>query len=245
MTVEKFSSFHMENDGARPLFKVCGAMETADIDCMSASGAGAAGLWWEIPEGQRALLPTEVVRLAHHCHSQGTVDPWLVTFAHEPAPIRRVLEEAGITWLQLHAFQAPRMVDLLRTSVSAETVIVKVLHISDGKCLEGPLLGAYERAGTDMFLLDAMSSSGQVGSTGNSLDPIDVLAVVERLEHPFLLAGGLNANNFEDFSLIAAHPRFMGIDVDTAARDQSGSLDGRRIASVGSAWGLVPERTYL
>ncbi|GAB2713727.1 hypothetical protein [Kitasatospora kifunensis] len=72
----------------------------------------------------------------------------------------------GVRRVQLHAYQPPALVRTLRTAIGPEVTLVKVLHLREGRCLEGPPVPAYGRAGTDPFLLDAVTEDGRIGSTG-------------------------------------------------------------------------------
>ena len=106
--------------------------------------------------------------------------------------------------------------------------MIKVLHVRGGECVEAPLLRAsYEKAGVDVFLFDVVSDDGRVGSTGQEIDPAVVAPLADKLGRPFLLAGGISAANRPAYASLAAHPQFLGIDVDTNARDR-GRQDLRR-----------------
>ncbi|MCT2581980.1 phosphoribosylanthranilate isomerase [Actinophytocola gossypii] len=224
----------MTGTGA-PLLKVCGATSTADVALLAESGADLVGLWHGIPGGHAELSPPDAAALADATRAAGA-EPVLVTFSGDVPALAAVLRLTGIRWVQLHAYQLPATVAALRAAVPDGLTVVKVLHIRSGTCLERPLLGAYERAGTDLFLLDALTDDGRVGSTGQVLDAADVLAAVEHTDRPFLLAGGLSEANRVDFDAVVAHPRYAGIDVDTAARDAGGRFTGRAIRGIARAW---------
>ena len=70
-----------------------------------------------------------------------------------------------------------------------------MLHVKGGECVEAPLIGAYEKAGVDVFLFDVVSDDGRVGSTGQAIDPAVVAPLADKLTRPFLLAGGISAAN--------------------------------------------------
>ena len=78
--------------------------------------------------------------------------------------------------------------------------MIKVLHVRGGACIEERLIGVYEKAGVDVFLFDAVSEDGRVGSTGQTLDAEVVASLAEGLTRPFLLAGGISAENREEFA---------------------------------------------
>ncbi len=111
-----------------------------------------------------------------------------------------------------------------------------MLHLRGDSCPEAALLRAYERTGTDVFLLDTATGDGALGSTGQPLDAAAAAALADRLTRPFLLAGGLDAANAPAYARLTAHPRFLGVDVDSAARGPSGRLEGERARAVRAAW---------
>jgi phosphoribosylanthranilate isomerase len=216
--------------------KVCGVPgETAerDIDLLARTGIDAVGLWHGVPGTEADLSLAQLVRfaaLAHACD----VEPVIVTFERDAATLARATDVSGAKWVQLHAFQLPKVVGELKASATAK--VVKVLHIRDGRCPAVRLAGAYERAGVDAFLLDVASHEGLVGSTGEALPPDVAERVVEHLSVPFYLAGGLSATGSEAYETLTSHPGFAGIDVSTAARDAAGQLRAERIEAIDQAW---------
>jgi phosphoribosylanthranilate isomerase len=114
--------------------------------------------------------------------------------------------------------------------------VIKVLHVKGGECVEASLIGSYEKAGVDVFLFDTVSEDGRVGSTGLSLDAATVAELVDRLTRPFLLAGGISAENREHYERLTTHPLFLGIDVDTNARGSDGRIDSGNVEAITRAW---------
>jgi phosphoribosylanthranilate isomerase len=114
--------------------------------------------------------------------------------------------------------------------------VIKVLHVKGGECVEGSLIGSYEKAGADVFLFDTVSEDGRVGSTGLSLDAGVVASLLDRLTRPFLLAGGISAENRAAYEKLVAHPLFLGIDVDTNARGEDGRIGGDNVAAITRVW---------
>lgn len=219
----------------RPLLKVCGATTVDDVRLVASAGADLVGLWYGIPGGHADLPVADLVTLAAAAGVTG-IRPVLVTFASDPAELSDVVSRTGVRWLQLHAYQPPAVVRAIRSAIPGELTIIKVLHVDGGKCVERPLIPAYERAGTDLFLLDAVGGQGRVGSTGQRLAAADVLGVVAAVDRPFLLAGGISATNRPDYDPVVGHPLYAGIDVDTAARDGRGRFDAAAITAIVRAW---------
>ncbi|PZT71690.1 MULTISPECIES: phosphoribosylanthranilate isomerase [unclassified Streptomyces] len=219
--------------------KVCGATSTRDIEVLAGAGACLVGLWHGVPGGPADLPEHEVAALAAAVRATGTLHPVLVTFLGDPDAVAGVLRRTGIRIVQLHAYQPPATVRALRTALP-DTVIVKVLHVMDGSCPERPLIGAYERAGTDLFLIDSTTADGRVGSTGQRLDEETVLRLAQRFTLPFWLAGGLDRTNRSAYERVLSHPRLRGIDVDTAARGGDGRFGAPAVAGLARAWNTGP-----
>jgi phosphoribosylanthranilate isomerase len=87
-----------------------------------------------------------------------------------------------------------------------------------------------------VFLFDAVTEDGRVGSTGQSLDPEVVVSLAERISRPFLIAGGISADNRADYQALTTHPRFLGIDVDTNARGPDGKVSAESVEAILRAW---------
>jgi phosphoribosylanthranilate isomerase len=218
------------------LVKICGAVSDRDIALLAASGADLVGMWHGVPGGHADLSVQRVSALASAAHRSGVVEPVLVTFLHDASVVLSVVRRTGVRWVQLHGYQRPSMVAALKAAPRVGLTVVKVLHIKDGHCLERPFIGAYERAGTDCFLLDTATDDGRVGSTGQQLPAAAVAEIADLVSRPFLLAGGISADNRTDYDTVLDHPRFLGIDVDTAARDDQGSFHPARIRALRSRW---------
>ncbi|MCE7081109.1 N-(5'-phosphoribosyl)anthranilate isomerase [Streptomyces sp. ST2-7A] len=225
-----------------PLLKACGATTEAEITGLAAAGADLVGLWHGIPGGRAELDPARLRQLAAATARTGT-EPVVVTLHREAEPLLRMLRACGTSRVQLHGYQPPSLVRALARA--GGVTVLKVLHLHGGGCPEQALIPAYERAGTDCFVLDSATADGRIGSTGVPADPALVLRLADLLNRPFLLAGGIRADSRPAFAAVAEHPRFLGIDVDTAARDTAGSLSGARLAAIAHGWrtGQPSERT--
>jgi phosphoribosylanthranilate isomerase len=222
--------------------KVCSIARERELEVLARTGIDGAGLWHGIPGGPAELSRADLVRLAGAAHAHD-VEPVIVTFDSDASAVAHSVRDSGAKWVQLHAYQLPKVVMELKSSTRGRVLnVVKVLHIRGSSCLELRYIAAYERAGVDAFLLDVATQDGRVGSTGTSLPPDVALDVAERLRVPFFLAGGISAEGGELYEELRRHPGFAGIDVDTAARDAAGRLRAARIAAINEAWRGVPVR---
>ncbi|HEX6358861.1 hypothetical protein [Actinophytocola sp.] len=214
------------------LLKVCGATSGVDVSALADGGADLIGLWHGVSGGHADLDRARLTELAAAAVARGRT-PVLVTFTGDPAAVADALTESGIGVVQLHGYQAPPVVRAIKATGAT---VVKVLHVDGAVSHEQRLLRSYRRAGVDVFLLDAVGADGGVGSTGREIDPAVALSVAEAADAPFLLAGGISATNAARFAAVRAHPQFLGIDVDSAARDANGHLAVTRVAAIRQAW---------
>ncbi|MEV0490799.1 N-(5'-phosphoribosyl)anthranilate isomerase [Streptomyces atratus] len=217
----------------RPLLKVCGATRIEEAAAVAAR-ADLVGLWYGV-EGGAHDVPAAVPELADAVRAGGRAEPVLVTFLHDADRLARAARAARIRWIQLHAYQPPRAVAALRAALP-DAVLVKAVHVVDGRCVERPFFGAYARAGTDLFLVDAATPGGGVGSTGHRLPPDALEPLLPALGLPFLLAGGLTEADAARRPDLGADPGFRGVDVDSAARGDDGLLSADRVAALDRAW---------
>ncbi len=217
------------------LVKICGATRPEEVARLAAADADLVGLWYGVRHGHADLTLDALVALSAAAASHGGPRPVLVTTESDVDLLVRAVVRAEVGWVQLHGYQPPGAVHALRAACP-ELTVVKALHVRDGVCVEQPLVGAYERSGVDVFLLDSLTGSGRLGSTGLTVDPEAALAIADRLHRPFLLAGGLTAANAARFRRVTAHPRFLGIDVDGAARGEDGRIDRDRVATIREHW---------
>ena len=216
--------------------KVCGIVEPAEIDALATQGVDFVGLWLAVPGGPHDLPLDRWRTLAHRAAAtERGPEPVLVTFTKEVELLRDALTDAPVQWVQLHGYPTPGFVRKLK-SLSPELRVIKVLHVRGGECVEASLIGSYEKAGVDVFLFDTVSEDGRVGSTGLSLDVDVVSALAARLTRPFLLAGGISADNRGRYEQLAAHPLFLGIDVDTNARGPDGRIGAENVTAIARAW---------
>ena len=215
--------------------KVCGITEPAELDLLAARGVDLVGLWWGVPGGPHDMERDDWAALARAATATGTLAPVLVTFSKDPEQLGATLDAAPVKWIQLHGYPTPGTVRKVK-ALGDDLKVIKVLHIRGGECVEASLLGSYEKAGTDVFLFDVVTEDGRVGSTGQALDAAVVAPLADRLTRPFLLAGGISDTNRGDYESLAAHPLFLGVDVDTNARDAEGRISAERVAAITRVW---------
>ncbi len=215
--------------------KVCGITEPAEIDVLASRDVDLVGLWYGVPDGPADLQLSDWRELGAAAAATDHLAPVLVTFLKDVDALREALEGSGVRWVQLHGYQMPGVVRAVK-EISPDVRVLKVLHVRGEDCVEAPLIGSYEKAGVDVFLFDAVAADGRVGSTGETLDPTVVASLAERINRPFLLAGGLSDDNRDAYDELTRHPHFLGIDVDTNARGADGKVSADRVEAILRAW---------
>jgi phosphoribosylanthranilate isomerase len=216
--------------------KVCGIVEPAELGALAANQVDWVGLWLAVPGGPHDLPAERWRELAQRAaETEAGPAPVLVTFTKDIEVLREALSRAPVSWVQLHGYPTPGFVRKVK-ALGSEVKVIKVLHVRGGECVEASLIGSYEKAGVDVFLFDTVSEDGRVGSTGLSLDADVVAGLVDRLTKPFLLAGGISAENRARYEQLTKHPLFLGIDVDTNARGAGGRIDSGNVAAIARAW---------
>jgi phosphoribosylanthranilate isomerase len=235
--VALLSGSHMgrSETGHRPRLKVCGITEPSEIDLLADQGVDFVGLWLAVPGGPHDLPPERWRALAERAMSRDSPAPVLVTFTKDADVLRGALEGSAVHWVQLHGYPTPGFVRKVK-AISPDVRVIKVMHVRGGECVEASLIGSYEKAGVDVFLFDTVSEDGRVGSTGLNLDAEVVAPLAERLTRPFLLAGGISAENRGQYERLVSHPLFFGIDVDTNARGEDGRIGAPNVEAISRAW---------
>ncbi|MDQ3239835.1 MAG: N-(5'-phosphoribosyl)anthranilate isomerase [Actinomycetota bacterium] len=225
---------HSASTGIR--MKVCGITRPEEIGLLESLPVEMIGLWHGVRGGRADLALQDCRRLAAAAQATDTLEPVLVTFLSEPDDLKAASLTSGVRWVQLHGYQTPTVVSTLKRAAPGRTRVIKVLHVRAKSCLEAPLIGAYEKAGVDAFLFDVATADGRIGSTGQSLEDEVVSSLARRLTRPFLLAGGIDSENWREHAMSLRLPHCFAIDVDTGARDRDGSLCPERIEAIASAW---------
>jgi phosphoribosylanthranilate isomerase len=216
--------------------KVCGIVEPTELEALSAHQVDLVGLWLAVPGGPHDLPLDRWRALAERAaETEGGPAPVLVTFAKDAEVLRAALESAPVHWVQLHGYPTPGFVRKVK-GLGRDVRVIKVLHVKGGECVEAPLIGSYEKAGVDVFLFDVVTDDGRVGSTGQALDPAVVAPLLDKLTRPFLLAGGISDANRAEYESLAGRDLFLGIDVDTNARDANGAISATRVEAITRAW---------
>jgi phosphoribosylanthranilate isomerase len=208
--------------------KVCGVETAEELNLLDRYAVDYAGLWCfrHLRAPSAARLRELLATPRRHVRCIG------VFAGGEVAEIVRRVRDVGLEAVQLHGFQLPQVVSLIKRALGSRITVVKVLHVQDGHCLEQRQLAAYASCGADLFLIDSFDGRQGLGSTGRRV-PKELLEqlVPELGSQRVLVAGGLEAESLRE---LRQQLPFRGVDVDAGARVR-GALDEQRVAELVAA----------
>ena len=124
-----------------------------------------------------------------------------------PEQVKRLADDYGLDYIQLHGHETPEVISYLRTPALPHPRILKAFNISTAE----DLLQTQPYEGlVDGFLFDAKGKS--VGGNGEKFN-WDVLDAYDG-ETPFLLSGGIGPDDVERVHAFH-HPMCIGIDLNS------------------------------
>lgn len=152
------------------------------------------------------------------------VATFLLTSRTDPADIADQQRRAGADTLQLVDRMAPDALRSLRDRCPGVT-LVQVVHVLDAGAVDEAAAVAPH---VDAVLLDSGNPDlavKRLGGTGRTHDWTHSRAIVERVDRPVYLAGGLRPSNVRE-AIRAVRP--FGVDVCSGVR-RNGRLDADRL----------------
>ena len=179
----------------RPTVKICGVTREEEIAHLSELGVDFFGLVTDVPS-PRAIPTSRVRQLA--ALGNARLRPTLVTRPHPPDTLKRLIEETGVTAIQLGVLTLPKHIRQLRRTFSPDRLVV-IQHIPyrQGRFPHEEQAGEYLAAGADFLLLDQLDKTGAEDKrTPSAIPEDDLIGFRERHQGlPLLVAGGISAEN--------------------------------------------------
>ncbi len=193
--------------------KVCGITRLEDAELAVTLGAWAIGfiLW---PGSKRMADAGVAAGIARAVRRRVET---VAVFVNQPLDeIAELVDALGVTHVQLHGDEGPSFCQAVAQRTGLKVIkAVRIGHASD--------LQDLERFHTDYHLLDT-AAGGQYGGTGSTWDW--GLVAQRRAKVPFLLAGGLNAENVAA-GIAAVQP--WGVDVASGVESEPGIKDPAKL----------------
>jgi phosphoribosylanthranilate isomerase len=201
------------------LVKICGVNDQGAYAAAREAGADLVGFVF-YPKSPRAVTPAQAAEIA----GDGS-GPLRVGLFVDPADalLAEVLAGVRLDLIQLHGAEPPERVAAVRERFGLP--VMKVFGIGDAADLGRVRAGQHA---ADWVMLDARPSA-QAALPGGNAETFDwSLLRGLRLERPWLLAGGLTAENVAA-AIAIADP--AGVDVSSGVERARGVKDPARIAA--------------
>lgn len=200
--------------------KICGLRTEADVAAVARAGAAYAGLNF-FPKSPRYVTP-EAARALALAAPEGLCKVALVVDADD-AMLDALVRAVPLDMLQLHGHEPPARVAEVKARYGLP--VMKVIGVAD----EGDLAPLLEYSlVADQILIDAKAPKDAVLPGGNGLTFDWRLLVGRKWLKPWMLAGGLTAEN------VAQAIRLTGarqVDVASGVESAPGVKDPARIAA--------------
>lgn len=202
------------------VLKICGT--TSADDARLANRADFCGILVGVDWSERSLTLEEAGAVARASGSKNVIllcNP-SEAFAAEVAQALRPHA------LQLLCHESPAMVSLLKSSISCE--IWKTVHLPTVAGQASPQ--EYSDAGADALLVDSVDTSEgtmRLGGTGKVGDWTAVAALMDKIDIPIFLAGGISPENIVD-AIRTVRP--YGIDLCSGVEIRRGKRDSKKMS---------------
>jgi phosphoribosylanthranilate isomerase len=200
--------------------KICGLRTPADVTAVARAGAAYAGFVFFAKSPRNVTLPE--ARLAALAAPPGLARVALTVDADD-ATLDAIVEAVPLDMLQLHGHESPDRVAQVRARYRLP--VMKAIGLADESDL--PAIFAFSTV-ADQILIDAKPPRGADLPGGNGLAFDWRLLAGRRWLRPWMLAGGLTAEN------VAEAVRLTGarqVDVSSGVESAPGVKDAARIAA--------------
>ena len=200
--------------------KICGLRTLADVTAVAASGAAYAGFNF-FPKSPRSVTIAEALPLVLAA-PPGLAKVALVVDADD-AMLDALTEALPLDMLQLHGKESPDRVAEIRTRYGLP--VMKAVGVAD----EGDLAAVFDYSlVADQILVDAKPPKNAVLPGGNGLTFDWRLVAQRRWLRPWMLAGGLTAENVAEAVRLT---NARQVDVASGVESAPGVKDAAKIAA--------------
>ncbi len=146
----------------------------------------------------------------------------LITHLDRASEIIEIAKYIGVDYIQLHSYIAETEVEKIHNALPL-VKLIRLVHINDGKVLNDITGFKY----VDFYFTDSINlKTNQFGGTGLVHDYNVDKMLVEKLDKPVFVAGGLTPENVADVIKLC-HP--YGVDVNSGCRGENGKRDRHKV----------------
>ena len=207
----------------RPHVKICGNTNDSDAALVGAN-ADYCGILVEVGFSERSLTLDQACNVAD---ASGTKNIILLCNPSQELG-KQVADRIKPYAIQLLCQESPEFLHKLKSTVSCQ--VWKTVHLPE---IEGQAPYAeYVDAGADALLVDAADDSEgflRMGGTGRTTDWSLARDVVEKVDTPVYLAGGISPSNVID-AVRSVRP--YGIDLCSGVEAEKGTKDPAKVAAL-------------
>lgn len=201
-------------------FKVCCIKSVEEADMAVGAGALALGLVAEMPSGPGPISDETIREIARHVRERHGNAIWtvLLTSRTDGEAIAAHVADTGVNTVQIVDKPAPGAYDLIRKARPSAR-IMQVIHVEGETALDEARSAAL---GADVILLDSgrpNAAAKSLGGTGDVHDWSISRRIVDAVDTPVFLAGGLGPGNARE-AIAAVRP--FGLDLCSGLRDRTG-----------------------
>jgi phosphoribosylanthranilate isomerase len=221
--------------------KICANTNLEDAQFAAAAGADAVG--FVFAESVRRVTPAQVREIIPHLPA--SIEKYGVFIDSGVEEIAAIINECGLTGVQLHASNDPALPQKLRERLSANAGrarlgIVRVIHY--GSDLDERLREAQQDSAIDAVLVDSRTAT-LFGGTGRRFDWRDARENFFGAKHlRLIVAGGLNADNVAE---AIATLRPWGVDVVSGVEASPGKKDAAKLKAFIESARIAASRAKL
>lgn len=203
--------------------KICGIKNFEDAKLCLEAGANALGFLIGQTHASKDFLNVEVARDIISKLRDFNFFATLVTHLTNEDEIVEIARRGKFNSIQLHSDITDEKVEKIRKALPSVR-LVRLIHVAEnGKIISN--LKDIELA--DLYLLDSFNlKTNQVGGTGKTHDWKTSAKLVEELNKPVVLAGGLTPENVVE-AIKMVKP--FGVDVNSGVKDNNGFKDSEKV----------------
>lgn len=202
----------------RPRVQIAGISTLDDALACERAGADAIGFTIGLPSGPHNGLD-EAGAAAIIRALPPFITPVLITYRVTAAEVVPMCREMGVSQVQLHAPADPAELERMRAALPGLKLILAV-NVTGPEALD---LARERAARADALILDTYDpATGRHGATGKTHDWSLSARIVEAVDVPVILAGGLTPANV---AAAIRRVRPWGVDVHTGVERPDGTTD--------------------
>lgn len=212
----------------RTRMKICCIRDMAEAYLAVSYGVDAIGLVGPMPNGP-GQIDAPTVR-AITAGAPAGVSSWTLTIATDAATIIETARASATQTIQLVCGVEPEVADAVRAALPALRV-VSVVHVDGAAAIDAAVRIAAHVHGLVLDSGQPGASKPTYGGTGDTHDWHVSRRIVDAVDGPVWLAGGLSPENIGD-AIRAVRP--FGVDVCSKLRT-AGVLDAAKVAAFSAA----------